>query len=65
METVRKFLDIIIPAFLQFLSWLLEQGTWGVIAWLVIILTIKGLIVYALWKFLKWFLKDAEPIFFR
>jgi Na+-driven multidrug efflux pump len=51
--------------FMDFLTWLLHQGTWGVIASLVIILTVKGLIVYAIWKFLKWFLKDAEPIFFR
>ena len=51
--------------FMDFLTWLLYQGTWGVIASLVIILTVKGLIVYAIWKFLKWFLKDAEPIFFR
>lgn len=50
---------------MDFLTWLLHQGTWGVIASLVIILTVKGLIVYAIWKFLKWFLKDAEPIFFR
>lgn len=51
--------------FMDFLTWLLHQGTWGVIASLVIILTVKGLILYAIWKFLKWFLKDAEPIFFR
>ena len=61
METIWN----ITIKFLQFLCWLLEQGTWGVIASLVIILTVKGLIVYAIWKFLKWFLKDAEPIFFR
>lgn len=46
METI---FDITIK-FLQFLCWLLEQGTWGLIAWLVIILTIISLNAYIVIK---------------
>jgi hypothetical protein len=50
METI---FDITIK-FLQFLCWLLEQGTWGLIAYLVIMLSLFCLGVYFWYCIAKW-----------
>ena len=55
METIWN----ITIKFLDFLSWLFQQGTWGVIAWFVIILTIILLNVYIV---IKVFMLDNSNI---